>query len=69
MVNFAAPVDASAFLFLGVNSQVMSGPYASIGYFINEKYIRAVSIFRDMDDAPASVQVPIIASAIPYAVV
>jgi hypothetical protein len=67
MVNFAS-IDGSAFLFLSVNTRVMSGAYASLGYSLNEKSYKAVSVYQTMENAPVSVQVPISAVAIPYAV-
>ncbi len=67
MVNYAS-IDGSTFLFLSVNARVMSSPYVPLGYFLNDKSYRAVSVFQTMEDAPASIQVPISAVAVPYAV-
>jgi hypothetical protein len=67
MVNYAS-IEGSTFLFLNVNANVMSGPYAGKGYFINDKAYKAVSVFQSMEEAPASVQVPISAVAVAYGV-
>lgn len=47
MVNYDS-IDGSEFLFLNVNSKVMSGAYANLGYFINDKAYKAVNVFKDM---------------------
>ena len=44
MVNYAS-INGSAFLFLSVNTRVMSGAYASFGYSLNDKSYRAVSVY------------------------
>lgn len=67
MVNFAS-IEGSSFLFLSVNSNVMASAYANLGYAINDKSYKAVSVYQTMEDAPASIQIPISATAVPYAV-
>lgn len=45
----------------------MSASYANKGYYINDKAYKAVSVYQTMEEAPASIQVPISAVAVPYA--
>lgn len=65
MVNFAS-IDGSSFLFLSVSNSVMGSAYAEIGYSVNEKGYKAVSVYQSMNDAPVSIQVPVSAMAVPY---
>ncbi len=65
MVNFDY-IEGSAFLFLSVNALAMAQAYANLGYSVNEKSYKAVSVYQTMDDAPASIQVPISAVPISY---
>lgn len=44
-VNFA-DIVGSSFLFLGINSQYLSQAYALIGYSLNDKSYKAVSVYR-----------------------
>ena len=66
MVNFASIVGSS-FLFLSVSNTVMGTSYAQLGYSVNEKAYKAVSVYQTMIDAPSSIQIPISAVAVPYA--
>jgi hypothetical protein len=47
MINYGS-IDGSSFLFLSVNSGVMSSSYAAKGYFINDKSYKAVSVYQTM---------------------
>lgn len=53
-------------MFLSVSNSVMGSAYAEIGYSVNEKAYKAVSVYQTLDDAPASIQIPISAVAVPY---
>lgn len=48
MVNFAS-IEGSSFLFLSVSNSVMGNSYAEIGYSVNEKAYKAVSVYQTMD--------------------
>lgn len=51
-------ISGSSFLFFSVNSEVLAGAYNLLGYYINDKYYKAVSVYTTVEDAPTSVQVP-----------
>ena len=64
-VNYAS-IWGSAFLFLSVNSVYLGRSYASLGYSINDKAYKAVSVYQTMPDAPNTIQIPADSQVIPY---